>query len=1772
MVNVGATTITVTVIPGANSPPTPTPDIVDYQLGAQLIPDNEFLVNTFINNFQYGAVSSLLLGGRSVVIWNTSDAATGDPDGGIAGQIYDSIGQPVGTEFLVNTTTLDIQNVSGVSSLEDGGFVVVWHSNTLVGNSQIVGQRFDINGSPIGNEFPAGSNVSTYAHVAALKDGGFVITYQRTIFVNNGSFTVPKYDVVGTVYNANGDSIGGFQANNEATKPDRFTVNPTVLSTSDGGFIIAWNLDDGLSFNNQSGGTAIRKYNANGQALSEPIQLVTEQGNNQWNTSINILENDNIVLAWNTSTFGSVSGQIFDVNGARIGREKIFISGLSKIITSIVSMKDGGFVILWDDPDTSTGDNSSTGIVAQRFQANGLPIGSILFVNQFTQNYQRNANAISLSDGRLFVVWESGDPATGDGSSSGISGLFYTLGALPNADTMIVDVLVNDTDPDADFGDIPSTFTLDSVSVQGAKGSASIINNYLLFDPGTDFAALTPGDTDVVNIDYTMSDDEGASSPSLVTINITYNSLPQVMITAPANGTNVVQGTSITFTGTANDTEDGDLGALIEWTSNKDGVLGTGTSASINISTLSPDTHTITASVTDSGGLVGTNSITVIVTSVNNAPVGLPVITGTASQGQTLTADASGISDLDGLGMFAYQWQGSGTDIAGATSSTYVLTQSEVGQTITVIVSYTDVGGTLENVPSAATAVVTDTNDAPVGLPLIMGTASLGQILTADTSGISDADGLGAGGFSYQWQSDDTDIVGATSSMYTLTQTEVGKVIKVVVSYVDGLGTLENVPSAGTAQVNTNTAPVINDNSVSVAEDIAINTFVYDVDDANTSNDTDQDGDALTYSLINSDGFNITATTGVITTDINVDLDYEAVTQYVLTVQADDGNGLQDTAQITIDVTAVNDNTPVITSLNTASVAENTTAVLTVTATDADLPGDTLSYSLSSGVDQALFTIDLNNGTLSFITAPDFENPTDNNTDNIYNVDVSVSDGLNATTQSVAVTVTDVNESSNTVPTVIITAPVDGTSVVDGTSINFTGTASDAEDAGLDGSSIQWSSDIDGSIGSSSSINVSALSVNTHVITASVTDSGSLVGTSSISVMVTSGGGSVTTLDVPVSSSSDDAEESIASGSVYLDSNDLEMIDNFGTLQVVGMRFTGITVPAGATITNAYIQFQADEVDTGSASLLVRGEAVDNAQAYTTTNSDISGRAQTTASVAWIPASWNAVGDVGVAQQTPDLAAVIQEIVNRSGWSSGNALALVVTGSGKRVAESYEGAAAPLLHLEYSTGGGSNTAPAINDNSVSVAEDITANSFVDDVDDVSGGDTDSDGDALTYSILGGNTGNAFSIDTTTGVITTTTPTTLDYEITTQYVLTVQADDGNGLQDTAQITIDVTAVNDNTPVITSLNTASVAENTTAVLTVTATDADLPGDTLSYSLSSGVDQALFTIDLNNGTLSFITAPDFENPTDNNTDNIYNVDVSVSDGLNATTQSVAVTVTDVNESSNTVPTVIITAPVDGTSVVDGTSINFTGTASDAEDAGLDGSSIQWSSDIDGSIGSSSSINVSALSVNTHVITASVTDSGSLVGTSSISVMVTSGGGSVTTLDVPVSSSSDDAEESIASGSVYLDSNDLEMIDNFGTLQVVGMRFTGITVPAGATITNAYIQFQADEVDTGSASLLVRGEAVDNAQAYTTTNSDISGRAQTTASVAWIPASWNAVGDVGVAQQTPDLAAVIQEIVNRSGWSSGNALALVVTGSGKRVAESYEGAAAPLLHVEYQ
>ena len=209
--------------------------------------------------------------------------------------------------------------------------------------------------------------------------------------------------------------------------------------------------------------------------------------------------------------------------------------------------------------------------------------------------------------------------------------------------------------------------------------------------------------------------------------------------------------------------------------------------------------------------------------------------------------------------------------------------------------------------------------------------------------------------------------------------------------------------------------------------------------------------------------------------------------------------------------------------------------------------------------------------------------------------------------------------------------------------------------------------------------------------------------------------------------------------------------------------------------------------------------------------------------------------------------------------------------------------------------------------------------------------TDPDiGQTLSYSIIGGADASKFTIGSTTGALSFITAP--NFELPTDaggnnvYDVTVQVSDGHGGTDSQAIAVTVTNAND-VPTITSNGggataSVSVLENSTAVTTVTATDPDI-GQTRSYSIIGGADASKFTIGSTTGALSFVTAPNFELPTDAGGNNVYDVTVQVSDGNGGIdTQAIAVAVANANEAA--VPSVT-PLPLTGDLVIDATTHGY-------------------------------------------------------------------------------------------------------------------------------------------------------------------------------------------------------------------------------------------------------
>lgn len=161
---------------------------------------------------------------------------------------------------------------------------------------------------------------------------------------------------------------------------------------------------------------------------------------------------------------------------------------------------------------------------------------------------------------------------------------------------------------------------------------------------------------------------------------------------------------------------------------------------------------------------------------------------------------------------------------------------------------------------------------------------------------------------------------------------------------------------------------------------------------------------------------------------------------------------------------------------------------------------------------------------------------------------------------------------------------------------------------------------------------------------------------------------------------------------------------------------------------------------------------------------------------------------------------------------------------------------------------------------------------------------------------------------------------------------------------------------------------------------------------------------------------------------------------------------------------------------------------------------------------------------------------------------------------IQIPITAGMDDVEEQ-ENGSIYNNSTDLELIDDAGEQQTVGLHFKNIQLPAEATIEQAYIQFRTDESSIGTCDLQIYGEATNNAASFSNTPFNVSSRTSTDGLINWSPENWSVVGADGLAQQTPNIDTIIQEIINQPDWQIGNSINIFISGSGRRVAEAFEG-----------
>lgn len=202
---------------------------------------SEFVVNTQRQGTQADPAVTKLAGGGFLVSWtDTYDPGFGDNDTEIKAQILSSSGAKIGGELQLNTTMINGQVEPAVAGLSGGGFVAVWVSYVdLPGGGvtmQVLSQVFDASGAKTGGEVTVhatGVGNQLVPDVAALEDGGFVVTWQ-----DDTQTLVSTYDVKAQLFDANGNPVGGTFVVNVETAAGQ--GDPVVAGLKGGGFAIVW--------------------------------------------------------------------------------------------------------------------------------------------------------------------------------------------------------------------------------------------------------------------------------------------------------------------------------------------------------------------------------------------------------------------------------------------------------------------------------------------------------------------------------------------------------------------------------------------------------------------------------------------------------------------------------------------------------------------------------------------------------------------------------------------------------------------------------------------------------------------------------------------------------------------------------------------------------------------------------------------------------------------------------------------------------------------------------------------------------------------------------------------------------------------------------------------------------------------------------------------------------------------------------------------------------------------------------------------------------------------------------------------------------------------------------------------------------------------------------------------------------------------------------------------------------------------------------------------
>lgn len=698
-----------------------------------------------------------------------------------------------------------------------------------------------------------------------------------------------------------------------------------------------------------------------------------------------------------------------------------------------------------------------------------------------------------------------------------------------------------------------------------------------------------------------------------------------------------------------------------------------------------------------------------------------------------------------------------------------------------------------------------------------------------------------------------------------------------------------------------------------------------------TAAGTDPEGDSIAWSISGTDAalFDMDPTSGALTfssaPDFEAPSDAGGNNIYDLTIVATSAGSAASQKSLAVTVTNVNE-APSITSEGTATFAENGTGtVYTGAASDVDA-GSTFTWEIG-GTDSALFTIGTTSGLLSFNSAPNFESPQDADGNNIYSLNVTVSDGALTDTKPLAVTVTNVNESP------VITSGAAVNYAENGTGVVYTATGTDPEDE-----SITWSIggtdaalfEIDANSGELTFIIAPNYEVpnddganHIYDLTIIATSAGTPASQKSLAVTVTN------VNEAPaITSGLTAAFDENGIGTVYTGmASDVDVPSTF--VWTISGADAALFTMDSVTGQLAFIDYPNYEqpADTNGDNIYSLTVTVSDGELTDTKSLSITVNNVNEPPTAILLPNMNVTENASIGTEVTTLSAEDEDAGNTFTYA-------LVDDKGGEDNASFTISGNKLLTntlFDYDTKNSYNIRIQCTDNT-GLSRDETFTISIDEFNYTptnitlsnaqvnentpapcvvgSFGTVDANASTdFTYMLVSGtgDTDNAcFTIDS--GVLQL--ESTPNYEVQNEYSIRVRTTDIGNLYFEKQFTITVNDVAE-APVITSPGTVDFPENAVGtVYTATSEDEDA-GASATWSIIGGTDAGAFSINSATGQLTFNAPKNFESPESANGDNVYSVILQVSDGALSAAQGLDVTVTNVNETPSDITLPISSVP---------------------------------------------------------------------------------------------------------------------------------------------------------------------------------------------------------------------------------------------------------------------